>query len=71
MVGETRMKEKKDPAILEAFLSLVLLLFLCYNPRFPLAYKRKSRAPHEEVPGLIDPSRSDTDPHKSTTRTHS
>ena len=41
------MKEKKDPAILEAFLSLVLLLFLRYNPHFPLAYKRESRAPHE------------------------
>ena len=27
------MKEKKDPAILEAFLSLVLLIFLRYNPR--------------------------------------
>ena len=65
------MKEKKDPAILEAFLSLVLLLFLRYNPRFPLAYKRESRAPHEGDPEPIDPSRSDTDPHKSTTRTHS
>ena len=64
------MKEKKDPAILEAFLSLVLLLFLCYNPRFPLAYKRESRAPHEGDPGPIDPSRFDIDPHKSTTRTH-
>ena len=41
------MKEKKDPAILEAFLSLVLLFFLCYNPCFPLAYKMESRVPHE------------------------
>ena len=65
------MKEKNDPSILEAFLSLVLLLFLRYNPRFPLAYKRESRAPHERDPEPIDPSRSDTDPHKSTTRTHS
>ena len=65
------MKEKKDSAILEAFLSLILLLFLRYNPRFPLTYKRKSREPHEGDPEPIDPSRSDTDPHKSTTRTHS
>ena len=65
------MKEKKDPTILEAFLSLVLLFFLHYNPRFPLAYKRESRAPHEEDLEPIDPSRSNTDPHKSTTRTHS
>ena len=65
------MKEKKDPAILETFLSLVLLLFLRYNPRFPLAYKRESKAPHEGEPERIDPSRSDIDPHKSTTRTHS
>ena len=44
----TRMK-KKDLAILEAFfsLSLVLLLFLRYNPCFPFAYKRGSRMPHE------------------------
>ena len=48
------MKENKDPVILEAFLSLVLLLFLSYNPCFPLAYKRESKAPHER--GL--------DPHK-------
>ena len=52
------MKEKKDPAILEAFLSLVVFLFLCCNPHFPLAYKRESRAPHEADP--IDP-----DPHKT------
>ena len=39
------MKEEKDPAILEAFLSLVLLLFLCYNPCFPFAYKRESKVP--------------------------
>ena len=37
------MKEKNDPSILEAFLSLVLLLFLRYNPCFPLAYKRESK----------------------------
>ena len=65
------MKEKKDPTILEAFLSLVLLLFLRYNPRFPLAYKRESRVPHKRDPEPIDPSRSDTDPHKSMTRKHS
>ena len=65
------MKEKKDSTILEAFLSLVLLLFLRYNPRFPLAYKRESKAPHEGDPESIDPSRSDTDPHKSMTQTHS
>ena len=47
----TRMKEKKDQTILEAFLSLVLLIFLRYNPRFPLAYKRESRAPHKGGPG--------------------
>ena len=41
------MKEKKDPATLEAFFSLVLLLFFLYNPRFPFAYKRGSRAPYE------------------------
>ena len=45
------MKEKKDPATLEAFfslsLSLIFLLFLRCNPRFPLAYKRESRAPHK------------------------
>ena len=41
------MKEKKDPATLKAFFSLVLLLFLLCNPRFPFAYKRGSRAPHE------------------------
>ena len=60
------MKEK-DPAILEAFLSLVLLLFLRYNPRFSLAYKRESRAPHEGDLEPINPSRSDIDPHKSMT----
>ena len=42
------MKEKKDPVTLEAFFSLVLLLFLLRNPRFPFAYKRESRAPHEK-----------------------
>ena len=44
------MKEKKHPMIPEAFLSLVLLIFLRYNPRFPLAYKRESRASHERDP---------------------
>ena len=39
------MKEKKDPTTLEAFFSLVLLLFLLCNPCFPFAYKRGSRAP--------------------------
>ena len=41
------MKEKKDPAILEAFFSLVLLIFLLCNPRFSFAYKRGSKTPHE------------------------
>ena len=41
------MKEKKDPATLKAFFSLVLLIFLLFNPRFPFAYKRGSRTPHE------------------------
>ena len=36
------MKEKKDPAILEAFFCLILLIFLRYNPRFPFAYKREA-----------------------------
>ena len=67
----TRMNKKKDRMILEAFFSLILLLFLRYNPRFPLAYKRESRTAHEGEPEPIDPSRSDTDPHKSTTRTYS
>ena len=61
------MKEK-DPTILEAFLSLVLLLSLCCNLRFPLAYKRESRAPHEW--GRIDQpieDGSDLDPHKNMT----
>ena len=61
------MKEKKDLAIMKPFLSLVLLLFLRYDPCFPLAYKRESRTPHEGDPELIDPSRFDIDPHKSTT----
>ena len=61
------MKEKNDPATLKAFFSLVLLIFLICNPRFSLAYKRESRTPHEEDPEPIDPSRSDTDSHKSTT----
>ena len=39
------MKEKKDPTILEAFFSLVLLLFLLCNPLFPFVYKKGSRAP--------------------------
>ena len=42
------MKEKKAPATLKAFFSLVLLIFLLCNPRFPFAYKRGSRAPHEK-----------------------
>ena len=49
------MKENKNPAILEAFLSLILLLFLCYNPHFPLAYKRESRVPLEGDPKPIIP----------------
>ena len=49
------MKEKKDPVTLEAFFSLVLLLFLHCNPRFPVAYKRRSRVLHE----------GGTDPHET------
>ena len=43
------MKEKKDPVILKAFgsLSLSFFFFLRYNPCFPLAYKRESRASHK------------------------
>ena len=45
-LGGTRMKEKKDPATLEAFFSLSFFyFFLVCNPRFPFAYKRGSRAP--------------------------
>ena len=41
------MKEKKDPGDPGSLpLSLVLLLFLFCNPRFPFVYKRGSRAPH-------------------------
>ena len=57
------MKEKKDTTILEAFLSLVLLIFLRYNPRFPLAYKRGSRAPHEG-----EGDRHETEPRDKNTR---
>ena len=43
------MKEKKDPATLEAFFSLSFFtFFLLYNPRFPLAYKRGSKVHHEK-----------------------
>jgi len=59
------MKEKKDPATLEAFFSLVLLLFLLCNPRFPLAYKRENRVPHEGDQPIK--TRSDLGPHKSMT----
>ena len=44
------MEEKKDSATLEAFLSLVLLLFLRCNPRFPFAHKWGSRAPMKGDP---------------------
>ena len=47
-IDRTRMKEKKDPATLEAFFSLVLVLFLLCNLRFLFAYKRGIRAPHEK-----------------------
>ena len=50
MISGTRMKEKNDPAILKAFVSLSLSsssLFLRCNPCFPLAYKRESRARHK------------------------
>ena len=46
-IGETHMKEKKDPTTLEAFFSLVLLLFLLCNSCFPFAYKRGSRTPQQ------------------------
>ena len=46
-VDGTRMKENKDPATLRAFGSLSCSsLSLYYNPCFPLAYKRESRASH-------------------------
>ena len=50
VIGGTHMKEKKDPATLEAFFSLVLLLFFLYNPRFPFVYKRERRAPLSRDP---------------------
>ena len=41
-------KEKKNPAIRKAFVSLSRSsLSLRCNPCFPLAYKRESRASHE------------------------
>jgi len=45
--GGTCMKDKKDPEILKDFLKLYSSLFLRYDPRFPLAYKRESSASHE------------------------
>ena len=68
MIGRTHRKEKKDPAILKAFFSLSFFFFLRCNLCFPLAYKRESRAPHEGNRPIE--TRSDLDPHKSTTRTH-
>ena len=54
------MKEKKDLATLEAFFSLVILLFLHSNPCFSYAYKRKSRAPHDGDPDEIKTKAHDT-----------
>ena len=45
-IDGTRMKEKEGPTALEVFFSLVLLLFLLCNPRFPIVYKRGSRTPY-------------------------
>ena len=60
------MKEKKDPTTLEAFFSLsILLLFLLCNPRFPFAYKRGSKAPHERGMGIQAKLE-----HKHTTQAH-
>ena len=45
------MKEKKDPTTLKAFFSLSFFsFFLLCNPRFPFAYKRGRRGPHERGP---------------------
>ena len=60
------MKDKKDLTILKDFLSLSRarsFLFLRYNPCFPLAYKRESRASHEG-----DPIRPRTDQIQINTR---
>ena len=51
-----RRRRTDDPGSL--LLSLVLLIFLLYNPRFPFAYKRGSRAPHA---GWLISTRKDLD----------
>ena len=63
------MKEKKDPTTLEVFFSLVLLLFLLCNPRFPFAYKKGSRAPHKEGEIRTKPDHEiNTQEHNTSTR---
>ena len=54
------MKEKKDPATLEAFFSLVLLIFLLCNPRFPFAYKRGTRPPYRGSNNKLETLEHDT-----------
>jgi len=50
----TRIKEKKGPMVLEAFLSLALLpLSLYVNLLFPFVYKRESRMPQEGDGGSL------------------
>ena len=66
------MKEKKDSVILKAFLPLWFFSFSSAITRaFPWPIKGKAGRPMKGIPELIDPSRSDTDPHKSTARTYS
>ena len=45
-IGRTRIKEKKGPAVLEAFLSLDLPPLSLCNLLFPFVYKRGNRMPH-------------------------
>ena len=47
-----RIKEKKDPVVLEAFFSLAFLPLSLYNLLFPFIYKRGSRTPHEGHGGI-------------------
>ena len=57
-IGGTHVKEKKDAAALEAFFSLVFLLFSLWSLSvicaFPFAYKRGSRTPHDRHEHTVD-----------------